>query len=463
MAATPQPWVPPTGADLVAAVDALWASKCPLTLLHDLVAIDSTQGSVGELAIQQVRAHRGASRDARAHARSAAQYIASALQTELGFTVRMLGLDGEALMCHEDFSPADWPFQHKLAIVAELSPPRTDPPTQGRSLVINGHVDVVPVAGSEARWTQATPFAPIVRDGRLYGRGAGDMKAGIVAAITALQAIRQLRAVPAATLALHIVPEEECTGNGTLACVLQSARFDACLIPEPFPFLVTAQLGVLWMRLHVSGTPAHVLNTAAGSNAIEAAFGIWQDLKQVEAHWNDPAAVPAAYTAVPHPINFNLGRICGGNWPSSVPSECDIEARIAVFPNADLSAARRTVEACVAASAERHRVRCTVTWRGFNARGCDFAPTTSDAAAILRKAHTDALASSDLPQRPITCTTDGRFYQLIHKTPTIVYGPEATCIHGIDESVSLESVRNTARVVALFIASWCGLAAAPNT
>ena len=91
----------------------------------------------------------------------------------------------------------------------------------GRSLILNGHVDVVPPA-AEALWTNP-PFEPVRRGDWLYGRGAGDMKAGLVAMAGAVRGLMALGVAPRAPVHLESVVEEECTGNGALMCVLRRA------------------------------------------------------------------------------------------------------------------------------------------------------------------------------------------------------------------------------------------------
>ena len=121
--------------------------------------------------------------------------------------------------------------------------------------------------GAEELWS-SRPFEPVVRDGRLYGRGSGDMKAGIAAYVVAFEAIRKLGLQPAAPVYLQSVVEEECTGNGALACLHRGYRADAAVIPEPFnETILSAQVGVMWLQVEVLGRPAHVLNAAQGVNA----------------------------------------------------------------------------------------------------------------------------------------------------------------------------------------------------
>eukprot|EP00697_Spironema_sp_BW2_P006028 gnl/Spiro4/18395_TR9847_c0_g1_i1.p1 gnl/Spiro4/18395_TR9847_c0_g1~~gnl/Spiro4/18395_TR9847_c0_g1_i1.p1 ORF type:complete len:446 (+),score=115.44 gnl/Spiro4/18395_TR9847_c0_g1_i1:29-1339(+) len=406
-----------------------------IQMLLDLVKLDSTLGGPSEVAVQTFM-------------------LAAFAKLNLSGGVRAIPMNRSELETHPAYSPIDWSLDGKTAVVATHNP-RTATPG-GRSLVLNGHVDVVPVTGGEHRWHSAgAPFQPYVRDGRLYGRGSGDMKAGVVCFYFAIRALQKLGFNPGSTVHLTTVLEEECTGNGALACIMNGVRADACVIPEPFPYIVSAQLGVMWLRITVLGKPVHVLNTGAGSNAIESAFALYDALRPLEESWNVAEVRPAMYRSFTHPINFNLGRIDGGNWASSVASHCTMDVRIGFFPGWSLASIRERVEKVLAERAAVLNVEHTLEWRGFQAEGCIFDPNGCVQPAFQEaytRVHGKACAST-----PVTCTTDGRFWQLHANTNTIVYGPEAQNIHGIDESVSLDSMRNVTRTLALFVAQWCGL------
>ena len=116
------------------------------------------------------------------------------------------------------------------------------------------------------------PFEPHIDGDRLYGRGSGDMKAGIAANIFALDALRDIGYQPASTVYVQSVTEEECTGNGALSALVRGYKADAALITEPMNnALVRTNVGVIWFRVHVKGRPVHVADASSGANAIDAA------------------------------------------------------------------------------------------------------------------------------------------------------------------------------------------------
>lgn len=379
----------------------------------------------------------------------------------LGLAVDRFDVDPGVIADAPGFSPPVHDTYRGRPNVVGVHTPRGTPRRGtggGRSLILNGHIDVVPPGPSEL-WA-SPPFSPSVREGRLYGRGAADMKAGLVANLIALEALAAIGHAPAAPVILQSVIEEECTGNGALACLARGYRADAAIIPEPFAqSLMTAQLGVMWMTVRLTGKPAHVLDTSAGANAIEAAYALFARLKRLEAAWNEPAARHPAYADHRHPVNFNLGRITGGDWASTVPCEAVMTVRVGFYPGTPLADVRAdlvsAVRAAVAEEAGLAGIRAEISWRGFQAEGCVVDPA-SDLMAGLAAAHR-AVAGGEPARLASTATTDVRFFTLYGGMPATCYGPVGGSLHGIDEWVSLDSVVEVTKVLARFTAAWCGL------
>ncbi len=374
---------------------------------------------------------------------------------EAGLAIQRVPVDPAALDGQPGFSP---PLEHDYRGRDNVVGVH-DPGTRGgRSLILNGHVDVVP-PGPAAMWA-TPPFEPSVRDGRMYGRGAGDMKAGLIAALTAVDALRTLGFEPAAPLQLQSVIEEECTGNGALACVHAGYTADAAIIPEPFnQTLLVAQVGVMWARLTVSGRPGHVLDTGGGVNAIDAAHRLCNHLAALVESWNAPERRHPAWADHPHPLNFNLGRITGGDWASTVPPQAVADIRVGFFPDTDLAAVRAEIDAVIEQALADDPALAGATidrqWRGFQAEGCTMAreqPLMDQLATIHHE-----VTGNEIVPLATTATTDARFFERYGDTPVTCYGPEANAIHGIDESVSIASMMEVSAVLARFIAAWCGL------
>jgi len=373
----------------------------------------------------------------------------------LGLATQRIATDPAKLAGHPGFSPPLIDYAGRDNVVA-LHHPRA---ATGRSLVLQGHVDVVP-EGAADMW-ETPPYAPAIRNGRVYGRGAGDMKAGIVSYCMAFAALKRAGLQPAAEVQLHSVIEEECTGNGALACMLALPRTDAVIIPEPGPgldALYTAEVGVVWAWVTVSGRPAHVRDMQAGINAIEAAGIIAGAFKDYEAERNRGENIHAAFHGVNHPVNVNLGTIQGGEWNSSVATRCRIGLRVGVMLGYSAHQTRADIEALVAQAATHERLRgaqVKLEFKGFMADACVF-PKDTAISQLAQRSYAEVTGST-LRDYPATGLTDGRHFVLYQDTPCAVFGPDAQDIHGIDESVGVESIHGITRSIALTMAEWCGV------
>ena len=382
------------------------------------------------------------------------QAIMADLLAQCGLQVETFDVDPAAIRDHPGFAPPPTGDYAGRPNVVGTHRPRA---AEGRSLILNGHIDVVPPS-NDALWSRPA-FQPWTADGRIFGRGAADMKSGLVANALAIAALSDLGYAPAAPVHLQSVIEEECTGNGTLACIARGCAADAVIIPEPFgQTIMWAQMGVMWVTVEVSGKPTHVLDAGAGLNAIEACFTLFEALRRLEAKWNEDAARHPAYAGEVHPVNFNLGRIEGGDWASTVPARATMQVRAGFLPGIDPADAARQIEARIveaAAGAGLSGARVKVSYGGHRATG-HVSDRKDPLFGLLAEAHRSVTGS---PARMLasTATTDARFFPLYADTPATRYGPVGGDLHGIDEWVSIDSMLEVGTVLATFIAGWCGL------
>jgi acetylornithine deacetylase len=372
----------------------------------------------------------------------------------LGVAVREFSIDEARLREHPGYSPSIVSYEGRNNVVGTHTPKG---PASGRSLIFNGHIDVVPV-GATSLW-RYPPFSAHIDGDRLYGRGAADMKAGIVAFAMAFEALRRLGLEPAATVHLQSVVEEECTGNGALACLVEGYRADAAVITEPLGGMLTCQMGVLWLAIEVLGKPVHASVAHTGVGAIDFSLHLFAALKELERKWNEPKARHGYYLKHEHPVNFNLGKINGGEWASSVPTHCRCDIRIGFYPDMTASQAKAEVERVLAEAYAAHPGRESLSYRviyeGFQADGC-IVDENEPVLKTLAGSYRDVVGKA-LEAEAFTGTTDIKFFNVYGSIPATCHGPIGSSIHGIDEWVSIESMMQTTAVLAVFMARWCGL------
>jgi acetylornithine deacetylase len=385
-----------------------------------------------------------------------AQDIMAATFADMGLAVERFDIDLAEISHLPGFSPPVIDNYTGRENVIGLHSPRGE--AQGKSLIMNGHIDVVPT-GAHELWTNH-PFEATVRDGRVYGRGSGDMKAGIVAYCMAFRALAKLGLQPASPVIMQSVIEEECTGNGALACLAKGYKADAAVIPEPMNgHLMTAQLGVMWLTVHLIGKPVHVADTSAGINAIESVYAVFEALKGLEEEWNQPENRHERYCDHTHPVNFNLGKLQGGEWASSVPCSASFDVRVGFYPGMTIETVQRALEDRIHGALKDDPrlagVDGRIEYRGFQAEGC-IMDEDSPLMEGISNAHR-RVTNTPIEKIATTATTDCRFFELYGNIPATCYGPESDGYHGIDEWVSIESMMQVIQVLALFMADWCGV------
>jgi acetylornithine deacetylase len=376
----------------------------------------------------------------------AAKYRAIGLETELLISRR------EAISGHPAFCDDGIPFVDRTNVVA-----RWRGTGGGRSLILNGHMDVVP-PGDIAQWTHG-PWSGDIVDGRLYGRGACDMKAGLAAAAIAVQALREIGFTPRGDILLESVIGEESGGVGTLTTIVAGYRADACVIMEPTALVMCPiQSGALTFRITVHGRAAHACVKPSGVSAIEEFAPILDMLQRLNAErharfrhplYEDPANVA--------PIS--VGTVHSGDWHSTVPDLLVAEGRFGVFPGESVEDARRALADAIRVESARH------AWLAAHPPELEWfegqfesGETATDAPIIATVARQHAeVVGRPAEMRAVTFGSDLRLFTRHAGIPTVTYGPGSfTVAHTADEFVPVAEVIACARILAGVIVDWCG-------
>ncbi|RJX21426.1 MAG: peptidase [Desulforudis sp.] len=329
----------------------------------------------------------------------------------------------------------------------------------GRSLLINGHIDVVP-PGEPELW-RMSPWSGHIEDGKIFGRGASDMKGGTVSAILAVEALQALGFQLKGDIIIESVVEEESGGSGTLAAILRGYRADAALVPEPSEMGVfTEQQGSMWFRIAVQGRVAHGGTRYEGVSAIEKMISVIKRIEELEKQRNDRLSGAPLYRGVPIPIPINIGKIEGGSWPSSVPDLVTIEGRMGVAPSERMEEAQKELEESVLALNKvdpwfsEHPP--TVEWFGARWLPGSISPD-HPIMDILTDSYRKVLGKEP-PVKASPWGTDGGLLTQLAGIPTVVLGPGITALaHFPNEYIELKRILEAAEIYALTIMDWCGV------
>ncbi len=329
----------------------------------------------------------------------------------------------------------------------------------GRSLILNGHVDVVSPEPVET-WKRGGPWSGAIEGNRLYGRGAADMKSGLIANYYALKTIVDLGLRPLAKIILESVIEEEAGGSGgTLATFLAGYTADAMIIPEPFGLrIITAHPGLNYFRIRVHGKTAHAAQSHFGVNAIGKLTKIYDRLIDLDRQRAQQHRNSFFEKSTGRSCNLNIGKFRAGDWPSTVAGWAELEARISYLPEEAEDSVKEEVRQAVD---EVTRTDDWLTehppeieWFGWRSR-----PWVQDYDVPLirtfRKTVAETLSfTPDLAAS--TAGLDTRFGAYFG-VPSFVFGPTGGLLHSSNEYVELDSVIETIKALAAFIVDWCGV------
>lgn len=383
---------------------------------------------------------------------SGAQAVVIEKCRQLGLKLDIWEIDREELAKHPAFFCDRHDFHGNPNVVAVLKGTGG-----GKSIILNGHIDVVPV-GAKGAWEQ-DPFSGNIQDGKLYGRGSTDMKGGTVALLMALEALIKTEIKLAGDVIFQSVIEEESGGAGTLAAVLRGYTADGAIIPEPTNLKIfPKQQGSIWFRITVKGKAAHGGTRYEGVSAIEKSLLVLNRLRQLEKQRNLLITDPL-YKNIPIPIPINVGKIVSGDWPSSVPDRAIIEGRMGIAPTETVESAQGDMETCL------NRLNDEDEWFRANPLKIDWfgarwlpggLPDEHPLQTVLSESF-----HSVTQKKPVVEAspwgTDGGVLAHVGQIPVVVFGPGRTeAAHEANEYINLEDMYAASEIIALTLIEWCG-------
>jgi acetylornithine deacetylase len=371
----------------------------------------------------------------------AAQDLVALMLEEAGLEVDRFDADVSRLKAHPRF-PGMEVQRTEAVLVAGILGQNGE-----RSLILNGHVDVVP-PGDRQAW-HASPWSAHIQAGRLYGRGSCDMKSGVAVAIAAAAALKKSGLPLRGRLIVESVVGEEDGGIGSFAMAQRGYRADAAYVLEPTRLrIIPAQAGALTFRLRIRGRAAHASVRYDGISAIEKYELVAARLRQLERTLNQQPQ--PLFSRYPIAYALSIGRMRAGSWSSTVPDELECEGRLGVPVGMASAEARRQFAAAIADVAQRDPWLAEhppqVEWFGGQFDAVEVDPDLP-AFAALSGAHQEEFGvAPELEGAPYG--SDMRL--LVHEaeTPAVLYGPgDIRQAHATDEWIAVDEIVQAARVV----------------
>ncbi len=404
-----------------------------LQALDRMVQIPSLSGSEDEVRVQEDTA---------------------VLMQSLGLDVETWQIDFNQLRAHPAYS-AEIERTTGLGVIGSFGG------DDGPVLILNGHTDVVS-AGEMDRW-HYPPWRATLNEaeGRVYGRGALDMKGGLCCALFALKAIIDAGVTLKGKVLVQAVIGEEDGGTGTLAAVLHGPTADAAIIMEPTELLIApAQAGAYNFRVTITGKAAHGAMRFEGVDPLEKFMLVYRAILELEQSRNKDVDHPLfAKYPVPYPIC--VGKIQGGNWASTVAESLEFEGRYGVKIGEDPAAAKEQFEEWIRTAVQQdpwlQKNPPIVEWWG-----AQFAPAeiAADHAIVRETAVAFQEVTGEVAQlQGMPYGADMRLLVNQGHIPTIMFGPgDVRKAHQPDEFVPLHDLKICTQTLALTILRFCQVA-----
>jgi len=400
-----------------------------IKFLQQMVAIPSVTGDEGKI-----------------------QAFLSDYMKKLGLDVDMWESDWEELKKHPGYIPVERGYQGRPNIVATWTGSGG-----GRSILLNGHTDVIPVGNGEG-WSD-NPWSASIKDGRIYGRGSCDMKSGVASHILAVEFLKAAGVKLKGDVLINVVVDEEISGHGTLDTVIRGYKADAGISGETSELAVQpACIGRIWFEIEVQGKAAGIQRRYQGVSGIELGYKITKAVEALEAK----RVASVKHPLYPKPIDAlpcMIGAFHAGSFPSSFPATCLLKGSMATVPGEDHEGVKRSLVEAVAAAAagdpwmKDHPPK--VRFVGYDAQASEI-PHDHPIVTTVSKNYTEITGRQpEISGRQ--GAADTRFLNLYGNTPTVIFGPGSTAVmHSDDEYVSIEDYIAAVKVMALSIYDWCG-------
>jgi acetylornithine deacetylase len=382
---------------------------------------------------------------------AAIQKFVSDHMKSIDLSVDMWETNWEELKKHPGYRPVDRGYAGRPNIVGTLKGTGG-----GRSLLLNGHTDVIPIGKGEG-WSD-DPWSAKIKNGRIYGRGSCDMKSGVASHILAVEYLKKLGLTPKGDVMINVVIDEEVSGHGTLDTVNRGYHADAGISGETSDLAVQpACIGRIWFEIEIHGKPAGIQQRYLGVSGIDLGNKITKAVAELEATRIATITHPLYPSAIDS-LPCIVGSFQAGGYPSAFPANCLLKGSIGTVPGEDHEGVKRSLVEKVAKAAEADPWMKdhppVVRFVGYDAQASEI-PRNHPIVETVSRCYTEVTGKQAVISGR-QGAADTRFLNLYGKTPTVIFGPGSTAVmHADDEWVSIDDYMTAIKVMALSVYDWC--------
>jgi acetylornithine deacetylase len=320
----------------------------------------------------------------------------------------------------------------------------------GRSLIVNTHLDVVPASSGQDR-----PFDGRIEDGVVFGRGACDCKGQAALFYLALAAIKEMGIELKGDLIGHLVIEEECGGNGTLAFVRGEDRADAALVLEPSELKILPSIrGAVWFTVNVYGRAGHSGQAGRTVSALKEAMRAIEILEGYHGRLLAESRGHPLYDAYDNPMPITFGTLEAGDWPAMAPRKATFKGVLGFLPTRTKEEVMREMgEALKAEGGDWLPDHFDMEF--MYRHDCNEVPVDHPIVSTLERACLASGKPAEVAAMPASC--DAWFYTNLIGVPAVVIGAGTLGVaHSSQEQIPVQSLADGAGVLARAIVDWCG-------
>lgn len=321
----------------------------------------------------------------------------------------------------------------------------------GKSLMFNGHIDIMP-PDDPALWS-SPPFSPVIKNGRIYGAGCCDMKAGLMASVMAVKLLKDAGVELPVNVLFTSVVDEEGGGNGSIAAAMRGKKADGVVVCEPTDYqLITANMGFIFFKVDICGRAVHSASKWLGVSAIEKAVKIMAAIQELEHKW----LLTYKHPLLPPPSS-NVGVIQGGSAGSTIADSCFFKTCVHYLPQqmTHQQVVQEYTQAITRCCDGDEWLRENRPVISIYQQGGAFEIDSSSPIAVSFAAAFREVMERDVEIAGSPAGCDARIWQNIAGCPTIHYGPgRLSECHAVDEYVETQQYLDAILIYARLILRW---------